>query len=79
MNEFCQKVYRVMKNIPHWLHRNERDEIHEVINRVEDHYKNVKTDLEDIQRRIDPLKELLLEMGETFGKKNRSGEVNERE
>lgn len=60
-----------------WIHKDGRGEIHEVIDRVERHYKVVKTDLENIQHSIDPLKELLLDMSRTFNKNSDHDHVGE--
>lgn len=61
-----KSLFDMINILKRWIYRDERGEIHAVIDRVEGHYKEVKTDLESIQHRIDPLKDMLLDMGRTF-------------
>lgn len=70
MSEWCKKIYRLIVDFNHWVKHDERQEISEIIDRVEGHYRDIKTDLENIQDSIDPLKQMLLEMDQAFRKRN---------
>ena len=46
-----------------------KNDIIEHIDKIEEHYKDIKTDLEKIQKSIDPMSKLLLEMETYFRKR----------
>ncbi len=45
-----------------------REDIIEHVDRIEGHYKDIKTDLEKIQKSIDPIARLLIDMETQFKK-----------
>lgn len=51
------------------FHFQQRDDVVRGIDRIESHYEDRKTELEKIQKGVDPLKNLLLDMEEAFKKK----------
>ncbi len=62
-----------MKTFCLWLKKyfkTPREDLIEHIDRVEGHYKDIKTDLEKIQKSIDPIARLLIDMETQFKKGN---------
>ena len=57
LKKFCPSIWK------------DKKEIIEHIERVEEHYRDIKTDLENIQKSIDPMSKLLLEMETYFRKR----------
>ncbi len=48
------------------FHLHSRDDVVKSIDRIEGHYEGRKTELENIQKCVDPLKNMLLALEESF-------------
>ncbi len=60
MGRFCLWWKRTFKT--------PREDLIEHVDRIEGHYKDIKTDLEKIQKSIDPIARLLVDMESQFKK-----------
>jgi hypothetical protein len=71
MSDWCKKVIKILCDMGHLeYYQSDRDHLIEQIDRVETHYKDIKSDLEKIQESIDPLKTMLIDMERAFRKSN---------